>query len=199
MDSLPKDLGTGVNYIKLSPGTYHEKVGIYGFQAGGLDYGLCICGTTDSPDDVLVDTVDIRSNSAVISLQNLSIVLPLLPILNIGNSAVLIDNVAVSKKAASQEGSYGTGMVNIFGFASAIFRRVVVDGHSDCTGIKIFGNATFGSAALSVKNCTIGIAVGDGTNNTCGIAMIYDQPTFEGNTTDIVKGGIGSIATGLEG
>lgn len=52
---------------------------------------------------------------------------------------------------------------------------------------------------LTIKNCQKGMEVGSSSNAYCSIALFYDQPTFEGNTINITKAGMGSIISGLEG
>ena len=201
VNSLPKDLSTYNANINIADGTYDEDVNIIGFHAGTLDYGLNIIGNQSNASAVQVKSLNIRSCSAVISLRSFTVIGTSAPLLNIGNSSVLVNNLTLLP-AGNMEYSYSYFAVNIGLNSNVRLYNFTVDlsnnQSSGFSGLQVF-LSVISIFSITVKNCQTGIMVGDNSNYYCGIALFYDQPTFENNTVDTTKSGAGSIISGLEG
>ena len=64
-------------------------------------------------------------------------------------------------------------------------------------GMSVEVGALITGYGLTIKNCNIGLRIGNSANQTCGIAALYQQPIYEGNTVNCRISGMGSIAGGL--
>lgn len=197
VDATPKDLNRNRTTIKLKEGFYDEEVSIYGFYGGSLDYGLLIEGDSDLPENVRVKKFEIRSNTNFIELLNLSIVGIENPSLTMSNSKVILCNIIV-KPGGEMTSGYASSAVQIGANAFVRIQNVTID-TADKTwdGMSVEAGALITGYGLTIKNCNIGLRIGNDASRTCGIAALYQQPIYEGNTVNCRISGMGSIAGGL--
>lgn len=197
VNSLPKDLLKDIAIIKIDDGYYDEDVSINGFYNGGLDYGICLKGNEEDISLVKIKRINIRSNSAVVGLLSFTLTGVKGPVMLIGNSNVLISHVHVLPEGDFQY-DYSSFAV-VVGLMSIVRGRdLLIDANQTWRGFQISGAVMFVSN-LAIKNTVVGMNVGDSGNNSSGLVLLYNQPTFEGNTTDVVINGSGSTISGLEG
>ena len=197
INSLPKDLSTEIVAISIADGTYDEDISILSFHGGNLDYGLLIQGNPYNPSAVKVRRIEVRSCSAVIQLSGMTIVGTRAPILFLGRSNVSVGNVTVQPDG-DKEYFYSNYAVVVGRFSNVYASSFNVSANNTWGGVSIYIGVLYVNK-LSIKNCGTGLSVGDSSNESPGIAIFYNQPTFDGNTLDVSKDGAGSIISGLEG
>lgn len=188
LNSLPKDLDHYCVKIIVAEGEYDEYVRICGFS-GGLHYAITIEG-----DDSGVIGRETRTVKNIL-VSNCSSAVQIRGICVIGQQytesisilSAHVDLEYVTVKNQDVNSYYGIVVGRFFG-ATTTLNRCVIDGFS--CGISIYSASVSCALATNIKNCTVGIGVGNRDDGTAGIFIEGTiKNTFENNTMDIVKNG----------
>ena len=188
LNSLPKDLDHYCVKIIVAEGEYDEYVRICGFS-GGLHYAITIEG-----DDSGVIGRETRTVKNIL-VSNCSSAVQIRGICVIGQQytesisilSAHVDLEYVTVKNQDVNSYYGIVVGRFFG-ATTTLNRCVIDGFF--CGISIYSASVSCALATNIKNCTVGIGVGNRDDGTAGIFIEGTiKNTFENNTMDIVKNG----------
>lgn len=188
INSLPRDLDHYRVKIIVAEGDYDEYVRICGFS-GGLYYGITIEGDTSSvpgSETRTVKNILISNCSSAVQILGICVIGQLYnEAISIISAHVNLEYVTVKNQFANSY--YGIVVGRFFG-ATTTLNRCVIDGFT--FGISIYSASVASALATNIKNCTVGIGVGNRDDGTAGIFIEGTiKNTFENNTTDIVKNG----------
>lgn len=182
VDALPKDLGFSSAVISVAEGIYSEHIIISGFTGGYFGASLSISGPSEPEKKAAFANLTICNNAAHIIIKNCTVngAGQVQRQVVVSASRAELNNLTVTK-LESYDAVTGIS-VGQWGAAQASIVNCTVSGFAG-SGISVSAASVAGIVSTTVKNCGVGVSVGNTATGSTGIVMARGM-TFTGNTAN---------------